>query len=118
MPVTRRYVLALDLKDNPEGIRAYRAWHEPGRTPAEIIQSIRCSGVRSLEIYLTGNRLLMCMEVDETFDPEAKASADAADPNVQNWEQLMWTFQQALPWARPGEKWVAAERIFDLGDHS
>lgn len=117
MPVARRYVLALDLKDDPEGIRTYRAWHKPGRTPPEVIRSIRSSGVRSLEIHLTGNRLLMIMDVEENFDPDAKASADAADPNVQNWEELMWTFQQALPWAQHGEKWVAAERIFNLGDH-
>jgi len=30
----------------------------------------------------------------------------------------MWDFQQALPWAAPGEKWVAAERIYDLSDHA
>jgi len=28
----------------------------------------------------------------------------------------MWTFQQALPWAAAGQKWVPAEKIFDLAD--
>jgi L-rhamnose mutarotase len=26
----------------------------------------------------------------------------------------MWKFQQALPWARPGEKWMLMEKIFEL----
>jgi L-rhamnose mutarotase len=33
---------------------------------------------------------------------------------VQEWERLMWTYQQSLPFAEPGEKWVLAEKIFEL----
>jgi L-rhamnose mutarotase len=33
---------------------------------------------------------------------------------VQEWEKLMWRFQQALPDAPPGEKWQRMERIFEL----
>jgi L-rhamnose mutarotase len=33
---------------------------------------------------------------------------------VQEWEQLMWQFQQELPNAKPGEKWMLMERIFKL----
>jgi L-rhamnose mutarotase len=28
----------------------------------------------------------------------------------------MWKYQKALPWARPGEKWVAMQRIFSLSN--
>ena len=24
----------------------------------------------------------------------------------------MWTYQRALPWAKPGEKWVLMDRIY------
>jgi len=110
----QRLCFALDLKDDPQLIDRYRRWHAPGGPPESINRSIRAAGIIDLEIWLTGNRLFMIMEVGSDFSPEAKAAADAADPDVQAWEALMWTFQQALPWAAPGEKWVAADRIYEL----
>lgn len=114
MKAAQRYVLALDLKDDPALIGAYRIWHQPGGPPAHVIGQIRAAGITGLEIYLTGNRLCMILEADETFSFERKAELDAGDPEVQAWEERMWAFQQALPWAGPGEKWVRMERIFDL----
>lgn len=111
---TKRHCLALDLKDDPALIAAYKKHHEPGNAWPEITQSIKDAGIVDMEIYLTGNRLFMIMEVDESFDPEKKASMDAANPVVQRWEKLMETFQQALPWAGDAEKWVTMERIFKL----
>jgi L-rhamnose mutarotase len=115
MPV-RRLCHAVDLRDEPQAIAAYRAWHAPGGPPAAVNASIRAAGIEALEIYLTGDRLFMIMEVGEGFSATAKAVADAADPEVQAWEALMWTFQKALPWAAPGEKWVACERIYALSE--
>lgn len=113
---TRRLCFALDLRDDPELIARYRDWHAPGGPPPAINASIRAAGIEVLEIFLTGNRLFMIMEAGEAFSAEAKAAADAANPEVQAWETLMWTFQQALPWAAPGEKWVACERIYALSE--
>jgi L-rhamnose mutarotase len=31
---------------------------------------------------------------------------------VQEWEALMWKYQQALPKVKPGEKWMLMDRIF------
>jgi L-rhamnose mutarotase len=114
--MTRRYCLALDLKDDPAGIAAYEEHHR--HVWPEIERSIRDAGIEVLEIYRTGNRLFMIMEVGDGFAFEAKAAADAANPKVQEWEALMWRFQQALPWAKAGEKWVVMERIFALGQRA
>jgi L-rhamnose mutarotase len=110
----RRYALALDLKDDPLLIAEYERYH--ARVWPEIERSLRGAGIEHLEIYRTGNRLFMVMEVSDRFSFEEKAAADRADARVQEWEALMWRYQQALPWARAGEKWVRMERIYELGD--
>jgi len=110
----RTLCFALDLADDAELIAQYRQWHRPGGPPQAVNESIRRAGVQELEIWLTGNRLFMVMDVESDFDPKAKAAADAADPQVRAWEAAMCRFQRALPWAEPGEKWVPAERIYQL----
>jgi L-rhamnose mutarotase len=112
MPKTRRYCLTLDLKDDPKLIAEYRKYHE--KIWPEITQSIKRAGIEDMEIYLLGTRMFMIMEVNESFSLEAKTAADNANPKVQEWEKLMWKFQQALPQAKPGEKWLRMERIFKL----
>lgn len=109
-----RLYYALDLKDDPTLIAEYEHWHRPENIWSEIIDSIRVAGIRDLEIFRAGNRLVMMIDAPEDFSPDAKAAADAADPRVQAWEALMWKFQQPLPFARPGEKWVAMRRMFSL----
>jgi L-rhamnose mutarotase len=114
--MTERHCFALDLHDDPETIAAYRRWHAPGGPPLAVTQSIRRAGILDMQIWLTGPRLFMIMETGPDFAPEAKAAADAADPDVQAWEALMGKLQKALPWAAPGEKWTPAERIFNLAE--
>ena len=107
-----RHVLTCDLKDDPRLIAEYRRHHEA--VWPEILKSIQDSGIEDMEIYLLANRLVMIMEVADSFSFDAKAAADRANPKVQEWEQLMWNYQQALPTAKPGEKWVLNELIFKL----
>jgi L-rhamnose mutarotase len=109
----RRYCLTLDLKNDPDLIAEYRRYHE--HVWPEIIKSIHDSGIEGMEIYLLGTRLFMIMEVNETFSFAAKAEADRNNPKAQEWEELMSKYQQALPGARPGAKWLLMEQVFKLG---
>lgn len=108
----RRYALALDLVDDADKIAAYEMHHK--KVWPEIIKSIKDAGIEAMEIYRAGNRLFMIMEVNDSFSFEKKRSSDATNPKVQEWEQLMWQYQQALPVAQPGEKWVLMNKIFSL----
>jgi L-rhamnose mutarotase len=107
-----QYCLALDLKDDPALIAAYEEWHR--NVWPEVLQSIKESGIEKMEIYRTGNRLFMIVLANENFSFESKAAMDAANEKVQEWEQLMWNFQQPLPGSKPGEKWILMNKIFTV----
>ena len=152
-----RYVLALDLKNDPALIAEYERYHEkvwpdilasisgaslcgllPRRQPPARLKAcarrgvaapcttlnslslpplfVAGAGITEMEIYRIENRLFMIMETagSEPFDFAAKAAADAANPRVQEWETLMWKYQQALPTAAPGQKWMQASLCFKL----
>lgn len=108
----KRYCLALDLKDDPALIAEYVAYH--AAVWPDILSSIRDSGIMGMEIYRWGNRLFMIMETTDDFSFERKSAMDKANEKVNEWEELMWKYQQALPGSAPGEKWILMDKIFDL----
>jgi L-rhamnose mutarotase len=108
----KRLCYALDLRDEPHLIAAYEAAHQ--NVWPEILTSLKEAGIHHAEIYRTGNRLFMILETSDDYSPERKAALDNNNPRVSEWEQLMWTYQQALPGSKPGEKWMPMNRIFSL----
>ena len=107
-----RYCFALDLVNDPVLIAEYDQYHRavwPG-----ILAAIRNAGIAAMEIYRVENRLFMIMETGPGFSFAAKAEADKANPEVQEWEALMWRYQQAIPGSNPGEKWRLMDQIFVL----
>jgi L-rhamnose mutarotase len=109
-----KYCLACDLVDDPALIAEYENWHTHESKWPEIQKSITDAGITNMEIYRFGTRLFMIMETDESFSFERKAGMDAVNTKVQEWEQLMWKFQQSIPGSKPGEKWVLMNKIFQL----
>ncbi|RVU00456.1 L-rhamnose mutarotase [Mucilaginibacter limnophilus] len=107
-----RYCLTLDLKNDPALIAEYEAWHQ--KVWPEIIDSIKGSGITSMEIYRWETRLFMIMDTDDSFSFDKKAAMDAANLKVQEWETLMLKLQQPLPTAPDGVKWVLMNKIFDM----
>ncbi|MCS3870287.1 L-rhamnose mutarotase [Chryseobacterium ginsenosidimutans] len=108
----KKFCLALDLIDDLELITEYEKYHQ--NVWPEIKQSILDSGIINMEIYRVQNRLFMIVEADDNFSFEAKNEADKNNPKVQEWEELMWKFQQQLPNSKPGEKWQLMDKIFSL----
>jgi L-rhamnose mutarotase len=106
----KKYCLACDLKDNVELIQSYDEYHQ--KVWPEIKDSLQQAGILDMEIYRTGNRLFMIIQVGEDFSFEKKAAMDLANPIVQKWENLMSGFQKQIPWANPEVKWLVMDRVF------
>jgi L-rhamnose mutarotase len=107
-----KYCLTLDLKDDLALIAEYEKYHR--EVWPEISKSITDSGITNMEIYRFDTRLFMIMETDDSFSFEKKAEMDAANSKVQEWENLMWNYQEPLKKALKGEKWVLMNKIFEL----
>lgn len=108
----KRYCLTLELINDPDLIKEYELLHQ--QIWPEIHQSIIQSGIERMEIYRFSNRLMMVIEVNATFSFEEKSKLDAVNEKVQEWENLMWKYQQPMQGAKPTEKWMLMERIFNL----
>jgi L-rhamnose mutarotase len=108
----KRYCFALDLKDDEVSVAEYEKIHE--NIWPEIRETIVVAGITDMQIYRIVTRMFMIMDTEDNFSFEAKSKADAENPIVQKWENFMWTFQQALPTAKPGEKWIMMKQIFGL----
>ena len=107
-----RHCLTLDLKDDKKLIAEYEHYHTA--VWSEVRKSTLDAGITAMEIYRFDTRLFMIMETDDSFSFEKKAASDAANPKVQEWETLMWNYQQPVKKALKGEKWVLMSKIFDL----
>jgi L-rhamnose mutarotase len=108
----QRFCLALDLVNDPRLIAEYEEYHR--EVWPEILESIKSSGIQSMEIYRYENRMFMIMETTDDFSFEKKSAMDAGNQKVQEWEDLMWRYQQALPGAKPGEKWMIMKKVFQF----
>lgn len=107
----KKLCLACDLKNDPKLIAAYEAYHR--KVWPEVLDSLADAGIHHMDIYRIENRLFMIIEVSDDFSFGRKAAMDQNNAKVQEWEILMWNYQQALPWAKPGEKWIPMEKIFE-----
>jgi L-rhamnose mutarotase len=112
----KTYCFALDLHDDPGLIEEYKRYHQKEHIWPQVLNSVLDYGVISEEIYLAGNRLFMILRTTDEFSLDAKGAADNASPEMQKWEELMWKYQKPLPFARPGQKWVLMEKIFEAED--
>lgn len=108
-----RFVLTLDLRDDPAVIAAYRQYH--AEAWPEVVASLRQAGVREMDIYLLGRRLVMILELAEGRElAEVMSRHASSSPRVVEWERMMKGFQQVPPGAPAGEWWTRMERVFHL----
>ena len=107
----RRLCFALDLIDDAALIADYEARHAPGAVWPAVVAHIRARGFLDMEIWRSGDRMVMVAEVADDWPRDVPGPPEDAE-----WEALMWRFQRPLPHAAEGEKWVEMTRIFSLGE--
>jgi L-rhamnose mutarotase len=109
--VNRRFCFALDLVDDEALIAEYEARHAPGAVWPKVVAHIRAQGAERVEIWRAGDHMVMIVEGDHDYPRPV-----AVPPEIARWEEQMWRFQQALPQAAEGEKWMPMRRIFSLDE--
>jgi len=109
--MSRRLCFVLDLINDAAKIAEYEAFHRPGGVWPVIVDDIRAQGFEGMEIWRSGDRMVMIATVADDF-PRSRTIPPAFD----EWESLMWSFQKALPHAEPEQKWVPMAKIFDLAE--
>lgn len=114
MAETVRYCLALDLHNDPKLIEEYISYHQPENAWPQITANMKELGIVDMEIYQIADRLFMIMETKPEFDPNVEPASAIGKQKSDEWEMLMWKFQKPLACAKPGEKWVKMQRIYDL----
>ena len=109
----KHLALTLNLKDDPEVIAAYKAYHAAAWP--EVIEALQAVGVIQMRIWLLGRRLFMVADVEDDFDPDKDFPRYLTlHPRCQEWEDLMGTFQEPVADAAEGEKWATMEQVFEL----
>lgn len=108
-----RYVLTLDLRDDPAVTAAYRKYH--AEAWPEVVESIKAAGVSRMDIYMLGRRLVMVLELaDGVSLADVFERRATVNPRVSEWEALMKSFQQPAPDAPGGQWWAVMEPVFGL----
>ncbi len=112
----KSYAKTILLKNDPGKIAEYRRHHD--HIWPEVVAAFRKVGVLDMRIWLIGVRLFMVMDTEDDFDPDTDLEKYLQlDPKIDQWENLMASYQEPVPEARPGEYWADLELVFRMSDH-
>jgi L-rhamnose mutarotase len=106
----KRFAQTVWLKDDPEVIRQYEAYH--ANPWPEVLEGSRRCGVLRTFIFRRGRQLFMFMETRDDFDLERDMPQYMEHPRARAWDAMMRGFQEPLPDAPPGTTWVQLDEIF------
>ncbi len=108
-----RYVLTLNLRDDPAVIQTYREYHR--RVWPEVLASLRTAGVEQMDIHQLGRRLVMILELTDGLDFRGVFAAHmSSSSRVAEWERLMKSLQEPSPDAPDGDWWAVMEPVFQM----
>ena len=101
------------LKDDPDLMAQYRRFHD--YIWPEVVDSFKQVGVLDIQIWMIGRRLFMLMTTTDAFNPDSDFDKYLnLHPKNKEWEDLMASFQEKAPEAKPYEHWAEMELIFQM----
>ncbi len=106
----KRFAQTVLLKDDPEIIRRYEAYH--ANPWPQVLEGARRIGILTTYIYRFGRQLFMFMQTTDDFDMERDMPKYAADPKAKEWDLLMRDFQEPVPGAPQGSTWAEMKEIY------
>ena len=104
--------MTLLLKDDDEIVERYKEYHR--HAWPDVLARLRAVGIKEMRIYLLGRRMFMYMEAVDGFEPERDFPKLNEVSRYREWDELMRTFQERAPEAKPGDWWAPMEEVFDL----
>lgn len=111
---TKRFCQTMELKSDPELIKKYILAHDEQHFRPEILEGMHEVGILEMEVYITGNRIVMIVDAAEDFDWDTAMSRLATLPGQQDWEEYVAQFQQCDASATSDQKWQMMQRIFHI----
>lgn len=111
---TKRFVQTMQLKDDSQLIRKYREAHDKEHFWREIEEGIKQVGILEMEIYISGNTLVMIVDAPVDFNWDEAMARLATLPRQEEWERHVAEFQDCDANATSDQKWQMMERMFYL----
>jgi L-rhamnose mutarotase len=108
----KRYAQTVVLKDDPEIIRRYEAYH--ANPFPETNEGLLRVGIQRMYIYRYLRTLFMFMETRDDFDMAVDMPKYMEHPRAREWDELMTTFQETVPGAPAGTTWVEMKEVYSL----
>lgn len=100
-----RFILTLEIVNDPELAMEYKAVHAMGKAWPEITQNMKTVGIHEMEIYLMGFRAFLIMDAKPDFDWAVDGEKWGQLPREKEWQAYVAKFQKTDPESKAAEKW-------------
>jgi L-rhamnose mutarotase len=108
----KRFAQTVMLRDDPEVVRQYEQYH--AHPWPETNAGLLSVGILRMFIYRFGRQLFMFMETTDEFDLDRDMPRYMENPKAREWDQMMNQFQETVPGAPAGSKWVLMKEVYAL----
>jgi len=108
----KRFGMTTMLKDEVGVIEKYEKYHN--EVWPEVVEASKKVGIRRVFIYRMDRQLFMFMETTDDFDMERDFAKYMESSKVQEWEELMRTFQVKESSVSGCSQWMRMEEVCAL----